>query len=802
MTQKTGVILLLLFMGLAAGAQTVPLQVAVKSAGRDTVHNASIRLFSLPDSVLIESQIARTPKNTFTVPVHKLYLVEVSAVSFATVRKAIAVADKPVSLSIGLTAVSRTLENVTVVSRKPLVRQEDDKTIVDATVLANSSTNGYEVLEKTPGIVMDQDGNVYLTSTSPATVYINGREMRMSMQDIASLLKNLPAGSIERVEIIRTPSARYDASNSGGIVNIVLKKGVKTGTTGSINARYDQGIYATPSFGASVNKSAGRINAYLSYQYTRRGYYEDVDSRRRTGLDTLLEQQSSTIYRATTHYLGGGLDFALSPRFNIAYDMRINATANRNQAISTNAFSHASTGADYFQSRTPITNNGNTLFTSHGLSFKYKLDSTGSEWATDAEYSYASNPNEQLYTNEYALPAAPTQYGRGNVHNRNHIVNIKSGLTLKLPKQFTFETGFSLGHANNRNEALYYKQTGTGAWQPDNYQTNSFSYRDNIYAGYAQLSKTLHGITFKAGLRYENTDISGHQLVPADTSFAIRRADFFPYFYIRRSLFKIFGYPITGNAIYRRSITRPGYDALSPYPRFVDPYTFEVGNTRLQPQFTTNYELNATFNDFPVFALGINDTKDMFNRVTYQDANTKIAYRSYDNLGKNKEIYGRLFGGLPQGHKYFMYAGVQYNYTRYDGLYEGLPLHYNRGSWTWFTGHEFKATPTLTFNMNAWMYSNGFRQFYELKKMGQINCSVTKAAFKRKLSIILFGNDILRTNKSVFHLQQGTVLADGNRVQDSRRFGITLRYNYGIAHKEEKKPAFTQPGDVMEGNNN
>jgi len=800
MRQKPVVIILLLFFGLAAGAQTIPLQVAVKTAGKDTASNASIRLFSLPDSTLLQSQVAQSPKNTFAVQPRRLYLVEVSAVSFETARKAIAVGDRPVSVTLGLSAVHRTLENVTVVSRKPLVKQEDDKTIVDATVLANSSTNGYEVLEKTPGVVLDQDGNIYLTSTTPATVYINGREMRMSMQDIASLLKNLPAGSIDRIEILRTPSARYDASNSGGIVNIVLKKGVKTGTTGSINARYDQGVYATPSFGASINKSAGKVNAYFSTQYTRRGYYEDVDSRRKTGVDTLLQQQSSTVYKAGTFYAGGGIDIALTPRFNLAYDMRINVTANRNRATSTNAFSH--TGIDFFQSRTPISNSGNTLFTSHGLSLKYKPDSTGSEWVTDIEYSYAANPNEQLYTNEYSLPAGPPQYGRGNVHNYSHIANIKSGLLLKLKYGITFETGFSLGNANNHNEALYYKQTGAGAWLPDNYQTNSFRYRETIYAGYTQLSKTWHGTTFKAGLRYENTDISGRQFVPADTSFAIRRADFFPYFYIRRSLFTILSYPIVGNAIYRRSITRPGYDALSPYPRFVDPYTYEIGNTRLQPQFTTNYELNATFNDFPVFALGINDTKDMFNRVTYQNQTTKIAYRSYDNLGKNKEIYGRLFGGLPQGHKYFMYLGMQYNYIQYDGTYEGLPLHYNRGSWTFFTGHEFKASPTLTFNMNAWMYSNGFRAFYELKNMGQINTSITKAAFKRRLSITLFGNDILKTNKSVFHLQQGTVLADGNRVQDSRRFGITLRYNYGIAHKEERKPGFTQPTDPLEGNSN
>ena len=83
-----------------------------------------------------------------------------------------------------------------------------------------------------------------------------------------------------------------------------------------------------------------------------------------------------------------------------------------------------------------------------------------------------------------------------------------------------------------------------------------------------------------------------------------------------------------------------------------------MGNPRLKPQFTTNYELNITFDDFPVFAIGINDTKDIFSNVTYQDDVTKIAYRTYDNLGKNKEFYLRVVGGIPPGGKYFFYVGA------------------------------------------------------------------------------------------------------------------------------------------------
>jgi len=159
---------------------------------------------------------------------------------------------------------------VEIVSRKQLFKQEDDKTIVDATVLANSSSNAYEVLEKTPGAVIDQDGNVYLSSTTPATIFINGREMKLSSADIASLLKSLPAGSVSKIEILRSPSAKYDAASSGGIVNIVLKKGIKIGSSASTNAGYFQGVYSTQTAGININKSAGKINSYFSYQFTKR----------------------------------------------------------------------------------------------------------------------------------------------------------------------------------------------------------------------------------------------------------------------------------------------------------------------------------------------------------------------------------------------------------------------------------------------------------------------------------------------------------------------------------------------------
>jgi iron complex outermembrane recepter protein len=797
---KIPALVLFAFLCNSVYAQQVRLQIVLRSAGKDSLITATIQVFSFPDTQLIETQISNNGRNIFFVKPFAKYLIRATAIGFKSEKKMIAVTDKPVSGIITLSRKNDSLQMVTITSKKPLIRQEDDKTIIDAEPLANSSTSGYEVLEKTPGAVVDQDGNVYLNSSTPAAIYINGLQMRMSNDDIVALLKSLPAGSISRIEIIRTPSAKYDASSSGGIINVVLKKGIRLGTTGSVNARYDQGIYGTPSFGMSLNEGTGKIVSYLSYQFTHRNYFDDITSNRLIDQDTLLTQQSSTKYSVVTNYVGAGVNVEVNKKLHIAYDLRITANRNSSYANSTNDFSSTFSQNEFYKSETPISNNGNSLFIGNAVSSKYALDSIGSEWTTEFDYTYSKNPNAQEYTDNYLLPLTAPTFGQGNVHAISNFIDIKTDWYQKLKNGFVLETGYKLSQSINNNDALYYIQTGNMPRQIDSFQTNTFKYNEFINSGYLQLTKLYKNITFKTGLRLEHTDISGHEIIPGDTVFVINRTDLFPYFYIKKPLFSIFGYPLVGNAIFRRSITRPTYDALNPEPKFVDPFTYNVGNPKLQPQFTTNYEINSTYNDFPVFALGTNITNNVFSPVTYQNDTTKIAFRTYDNLGKYHELYGRLFGGLPAGRKYFMYAGVQYNHIRYDGQYQDSVLHYQRGSWTFFTGHELKITPTLRFNLNAWMYVNGFRQFNELKTLGQLNLSVTKTLLDKKLSIILSGNDILRTNISKFHLEQAGILVNGTRVQDSRRVAITIRYNFGFIRQEEKKPTFTPPVETDSSN--
>ena len=777
-------------------AQTVKLHIVVTDDKQETVLNASAVLYRLPDTILLKKIIVQG-ETFFNVKPKTNYVLRISAAGMQDTLQTIYVNEADARIIVQMRHKISNLENVTVVSKKPLIKQEDDKTVVDAEVLANSSTNAYEILEKTPGVIVDQDGNVYLSSTTPASVLINGREMKLSSADLASLLKSLPAGSVSKIEMLRTPSAKYDAASSGGMVNIVLKKGVKLGTNGSVNLAYFQGVYPTKTAGFNLNKGSGKINSYLSYQFTDRNNFEELNTERLIRTDsTLLAQRSYTTYPTVNHYMSAGVDIQFMPKFNAGYDLRIS---------NSNGKSYAANGIDITKdpsqfltgkNLSDINNRNKNTYIGNNFSAKYKIDTTGSEWTAEFDYNYYRNKNTQLYKNYSYLPAKPTVSGDGASNIDKNIFVLQTDLTLKFPKSLTLEAGFKATVSNSENSSNYFKDTGNNIKFIDVFQTNTFKYNEKIIAAYLQVSKTFFGFTVKPGLRLEVTDISGKQLIPKDTSLLLKRTDVFPYLFIKHKLFKLFGFPLIGNAIYRRSIRRPYYEILNPYPKYIDQYLFDVGNPKLKPQFTTNYEINVTYDNIPVLAVGINHTKDIFSNVTYQDNVTKIAYRTYDNLGKNKEFYAKVIGGIPPGGKYFFYVGALYNFNRYSGFYEGLPLNYKRGSWTFFMFQEFKATKTLTFNMQGFMRTKGLQNLYELNTFGGLFVSVNKSILKKKANIILSVNDLLQTNHVSFSLQQGTISAQGERFNDTRRLGLTLRYNFGIKPKEEKEKSFDAPADI------
>jgi iron complex outermembrane recepter protein len=775
-------------------AQNVALKVVIKNEKNEFVQNATVQILRTKDSSIY---LIKTHKDYayFSLPKNSMHFLKITAVNINRVFETISISENDTTININATTKSKSLDAVVVTSTtKALIKQEDDKTIVDAEPLANSSTNALEVLEKTPGAIIDQDGNVYLNSATPATIYINGRELKLSAADISSLLKSLPASSVSKIEILRSPSAKFDAASSGGIVNIVLKKGVKLGTNGSLDASYFQGVYATETIGFSVNKSQNKLNTYLSYNFTNRESFFVLNSEQPFRLANVLRvQQSYTKFKATTNYASGGFDYALNKKWNIALDTRFTSNNNRSNVRNDIDLLTINRQSQIGKNISLVNNVGPTYFLGNTFSSKYKVDSLGSEWTNSLDYSYYKNDNAQLYDNVSIAPQKNTLFGDGTILNKKNIVAFKSDLVLKTKSKVTVEAGAKINYSASNNNALYFADSSTGKYL-NKFQTNSFKYKENIASVYLQVSKTFNGFTIKPGLRLEHTDITGNQLVPTPSSFKIKRTDLFPYIYLRHGLGKAIGFKLTGNLIFRRSITRPSYEALNPFPKFVDQYTYDVGNSNLRPQITNNYEFNINANEFPIFSIGLNDIQDIFTTLTNAKGDT--LFRTWDNLGKNKEMYMRLVGGIPPGKKYFFYLGTQMNMINYDGIYNGELFTYKRASWNIFTFHSYKVNPTLNVSLQGFMRINGVFNFFETSTFGSLNLSANKSILKKKMNIIFSVNDVLLSNRFNFNVDVPKFIGSGIQYADSRRIGIALKYNFGLKPKPEKTPAFGAPVDT------
>lgn len=770
--------LLLAFSFFLSAQETSGVSIRITNSKNGPLGFASIRVTNAADSTQRQEKLSdSTGKASFQLQPGQ-YVVSVSSVNYQPLEKRITV--KPGNPSFSFTAepLSRSLQGVVVTSTRPLIRQEDDKTIVDPENLAASSTNAYEIMEKTPGLFVDQDGNIYLNSTTPATVYINGREQKMSSADIATMLKSLPPNSISSIEIMRTPSARYDASGSGGIVNVILKKGVRIGLTGSVNAGMQQGVYGNQFIGLNLNNNNGDLSTYLNINTGRRNTYDRIATDRVFAPDTMLSQDALTRYKTQNYYIGFGVGYQLNKKWEISYDGRFSYNDSRNNSVNESIISKISNGSISESNENLVRNKIWNSNISQGVALKFKPDSLGSEWSTDLSYTYVPNHTDQLFTTSYTLPFQGKLDTDGEIDNRLSFFSAQTNYLKKLPRKFTLEGGVKTTIVNFRNDTRYNN-------------LRSYRYRENINAGFFQASKTIKGVTVKAGTRVENTNMNGDQLAPTDTSFDIHRTDFFPYVYISKSLMKIAGFDLRGYLVYRRTTSRPAYEYLNPSERRIDQYLVETGNPSLRPQFTQNYEANISVDERPILAIGYNDTKDIFNQVVYQsDTGRSLALRTYDNLGRNKETYFRALGAIPPGKKYFFVLGAQYNHNFYNGLYENKPLSFKRGSWTFFTYHNLKVTPLTNISLNGFARFKGQQQFYELSTFGMLNLSLSQQFFNKKMTLTLSAQDIFFTNNNEFTLRQGTVDASGYREGDTRRFGLNLRYNFGFRKREENNNMF------------
>ncbi|MDZ4795047.1 MAG: outer membrane beta-barrel protein [Bacteroidota bacterium] len=768
----------------------VTITIKIINQKKEPLAFASVTITNRLDNNLVIKKAADSSGTVqFRLAKNNQYSVSISSVNYLPIEKGISTSGNEVSFNFVAEPVGKTLETAVVTSKKPLMKQEDDKLIVDPENLVEASTSGFEVIEKTPGLFVDQDGNIYISSLTPATVQINGRNMKMSAADVATLLKSLPPNAIYRIEVLKTPSAKYDASSSGGIVNVLLKKGVKIGMTGSVNGGGQQGVYGNQFVGFNLSNNDGKKSSTISLNFSKRNNYEKIVTDRLFAPDSILNQQAYTTYPTNVYFASYGLSFAAGKKWDLDFSTSASLNDFDNKTSTQNAIKRISTAQTLTDNLNTTSNDGSSFNYRIGLEGKMKIDSMGSEWSNDILYSYTKNNTEQFFGTYNNNSFLQLRGGDGTGNNQRNLYTAVSDLKVKMKKKFTLETGLKTSFLTYQSITDYFKEQPVGNRQKDPNRTNTFNYKENINAFYIQGSKTLgKDFVIKVGTRLENTNMEGRQIIPTDTTFGLHRTDLFPYIYLSKNLIKIAGFDLRAYLVYRRTINRPVYEQLNPFSKYVDEFLSEIGNPSLRPQFNQNYEANISVDERPILAVGINETTDIFTNVVYQNGNQ--AFRTYDNLGKNREWYFRGLGAIPPGGRYFFVLGAQYNHNFYEGLYENKPLSFKKGTWTFFTYQTFKIDKRSVITLNGFYRLKGQQQFYELTTFGALNSSINRKFLKEKLVVTLSISDMFATNKNNFTIKQGSVNASGFRQSDTRRVGINLRYNFGIRKKEENNNMF------------
>lgn len=709
------------------------------------------------------------------------YKIKVSAVGFETLEEEI-VTSKTEFKVILKSAVAQ-LAEVAVTARKPLITHEDDKAIVDPEPLIQSSTNVMEVLEKTPGVFSDTDGNFYLSSGTPARIYINGREQRMGAGDLVTLLRSLPPNAIEKIEIIRTPSATMDASNTGGSLNLILRKGYNLFGSGSISAGMNQGRYGNRFLNASYSRSAGKTSYYINGGANLGENFNFYENQRKITPASLLDSKSEARSKEQSGTAGYGITYDFTRKWTVSYDGRISRNRTDNHNFSTTeSLGEQERG---FINTNNIHSTGKRFFVNQNINTVLKFDSAGTrKLMLDFSGSFLRPENDQSYSNTFDRNM-PGNEGTGNNAFTSDFYAVRAELTYRFKNKVKLETGGKLAVQDFGNRAAF-QRTENGITAPDHFRNNAFDFNDRISAYYLQGTRNFGAFSVKTGLRLENTYMYGHQKIPSDTTFKVQRTDLFPFLFVGRKILSIMGMEMRATLVAQRTIDRPGYHQLNPFRQYVNEFSYQSGNPALKPQFSNNYEMNVSVDGTPILAIGQRHIRNIFTYVLYQDAqNPQITHRTYDNLAKNKETYFRLMGALPPGGKYFFVAGAQFTLNDYSGLYEGAPVNFRRGTWQFFTFHELKLDRRSSFMLNGFYMTRGQAQFAELGNFGNLNLSINRRFINDRLTLTLNASDVLFTNKFNFSINQGNMAATGFQYRDSRRFGINLRYNFGRKKRTE-----------------
>jgi Outer membrane protein beta-barrel family/CarboxypepD_reg-like domain len=687
---------------------------------------------------------------------------------------------------IQLNEIPESLDEVTVIAKKPTITRKPDRLIfnVENTALSEGSTLG--VLKNTPGIIVSE-GSINIKS-SPATVFINNRKVQLTNEELITLLESAPANSIKSVEVITNPPASYDA-DSGSVINIIMSKNLVTGYRGSMFANYTQGVFPRYNAGTSHYFKNNKVNLNLNYSFTKKKINRDQDDTVNflENLDPLQEDVyeiyeiwESNTNRNTwseTHNLNLSFDYYLDDKNTLSltstglytpyfkYKLKNNTTINDENSVFQGSYTSDNISRDNKYNigtdlifKHDFENNANLTFNAHYTIYDYERHQNVFTNNFDANNDFQNNSEFNTIANQ-----------------KTNIITGKIDYSLPTNETSSLDLGVKYSNINTDSDIVRLDVIG-GSEVINTDNTDAFMYDEKVFAAFGNYSTSWDKWDLSLGLRVEQSNIEGKSISVGETN----TQDYFGWFPNASLSHQVLeDVIIYGN--YKRSITRPSYTSLNPFSFFLNENTIVLGNPNLVPTYRDHFVVGTNFLEhFTVEGYYMNYDGDIVELLR-QNNQTNIVEITPTNLDKKVEYGFDFLFNYDITSTWNVYAVTSfYNSTEEANFGEGF-VKFNQWSNYSALQNNIAMLEDQSLNVNLtfqWVGKNLIQlQNAEDRLFSEL--SITKSVLNKKGVISLTVEDLFNLQNQETSLEYLNQSSNSFVNIDNRYIKLGFRYKFG-----------------------
>jgi len=762
--------------------ETIPFATAVL-IDKTTAKNVKIAQTDLNGAFVM----ADLPKGNFTF--------KISFVGYQTmVRDNVAITAATGTLNFGdikmNAAKGNILSEVTVTGQKQGMQMGIDKKIfsVDQSVISEGGS-ATDLLQNVPSVSTDMDGNVSLRGSTGVKVLIDGKPSLIAGGNVAQILASIPASSIESVEVITNPSAKYDAEGQSGIINIVLKKNTKLGFNGS--AAITAGNRDNYNANTNLSFQNSKVNIYgnYSYRYGNRvgGGYQDITYKSDLARTAFTNQATTSNTLEKGHNAKAGLDYYLAPKSVISLSGGFNSRENeRNELLDIRQLNRAQTPVS-LSNRTNL-NDGYGSSYDLNLDYVQKFKKPKEELTFNFGYSNGDNNNDQTYstttTNRNNVPinenlSLQRVFNRGD--NSNY--NIQTDYSVPVGKAGKVEVGYRsqirLGDNNQYADSIL---TNTGVYIENNKLINNFNSKDQVHALYVNYQNQIKDFGYQLGLRAEDARLDTHldgytNNVLTSSEGNIHYKRLYPSVFLTQKLKGDNQLQLS----YTRRVNRPRPWDTNPFLDVSDPFNYRGGNPNLLPEDVHSFELGYSKYWKKVTltsSLYFRQTNDVIQRVRSSPVNGIIT-STPQNLTRQINSGLELIGRFDLVKALNFTTNVNLYQAKFDGD-ERFNIKSSHGfSW------NGNVTANLTVVKNVSVQVRGDYRASEVMAQGKRNAMYgidggAKYDFPNKKASLSFNvRDVFNTRRWSMTTEDDFTIVDFERQMQGTMGNLTFSYRFG-----------------------